>query len=144
MIQAKIINRINFLKIALREDLEYVAKNLVIPYMIRGIDSGMAIMGGALPDNEPATIKRKGHDRQLIVSGKLRCSFFYKTFSKNKVIISISGNRKKIGGYLQNDGIKTKSVIKFYRFFGVSKDARDGAMGYIKNRIKELIGGNKK
>ena len=140
MLKIKVINRIDFSAVEnmnLQKDLEKIAQNIIIPDIERGIDSGVAIVGGQLPHNEPATIKRKGHSRQLIETGKLKSSFFYKTSGKNKVIISISGNRKAIGGYLQ-DGIMTKSGSKQYVFFGISKDAEDGARDYMNKRISEV------
>ncbi len=139
MIQAKIINKINFPEITLQEDLENIAKNIIIPDIEMGIDNAMAINGGSLPENEPETIKRKGHSRQLIDTGTLRSSFFYRTLGKNKVIISIKGDRKEIGSYLQNDGVGKKK--KFYRFFGISRDAYDSSIGYISKKIKELTSG---
>ncbi len=142
MIQAKIINKINFPEINLQSTLEEIANEVIIPDIVRGIDAGMAINGGSLPENEPATIKHKGHSRQLIDTGELRNSFFYKTQGKNKVVISIESGRKNIGGYLQNDGVGKKN--KHYRFFGISKDAYNKAMTYTNNKIKELTkSGNK-
>jgi len=143
MLQAKVINKINFPDIALQKDLEHIAKNIIIPDMIRGIDMSMAIDGGSLPENEPATVKRKGFSKPLIETGKLRRDFFYKTSGKNKVIISIESERKEIGGHLQH-GIKTKRGIKQYRFFGISRDAYTGAIKYMQNRIKELTSGGRK
>ena len=144
MLQAKIINKINFPEISLQSTLEEIAQKIIIPDMQAGIHGRMAINEGSLPKNEKATIKRKGNDRPLIETGKLMGSFFFRPSGKDKVIISIKGDRKEIGGYLQNDGIKTKSKIKFYRFFGISKDAFDKAMAYAKKKIKELTsGGNK-
>lgn len=143
MIQAKIVNRINFPEIILQKDLEHIAKNIIIPDMIAGIDSSAAINGGKLPANEPATVKRKMSNKPLIETGELRSSFFYRLSGKSKVLISIKGGRKEIGGYLQNDGIKTKSGKKHYRFFGISRDAHDGAMDYMRDRIRELTRGGK-
>ena len=142
MLKTEIVNKINFPEIALQEDLERIAKDIIIPDIIAGIDNGMAITGGALPENELSTIKRKGHDRQLIDTGELRSSFFYRTVGKNKVIITIQSGRKKIGGHLQG-GIKTLRGIKQYKFFGISLDAHDGAMQYIRNKIKELTRGGR-
>ena len=144
MIQAKIINKIKFPEITLQDDLEHIAKNIIIPDMVMGIDNSNAITGGALPENEPATIKRKGSSRPLIEKGELRSSFYYRVSGKNKVIIRISTIRDEIGKHLQVDGIRTRHGMKYYRFFGISKDAYDGAMGYIRNKIKELTSGNKK
>src|SRR3990167_4274216 len=142
MIQAKIINKINFPKIALQEDLERIAKDIILPDIIAGIDNSMAISGGSLPANEPKTIRRKMSNKQLVETGTLRSSFFYKPAGKNKVVISISSIRKKIGGPLPR-GIETKKGIKQYRFFGISRDAHDSAMVYMRNRIAELTRGKR-
>jgi len=142
MIQAKIINRINFPELRLQEELEHIAKNIIIPDIIAGIDNGMAINGGALPHNEPQTIKRKGDSRPLIDTGTLRRSFFYRLSGKSKVIIKIENNRAKIGKYLQ-DGIMADGRLKQYRFFGISKDAYEAAIRYTKDKIKEYTSGSK-
>jgi hypothetical protein len=57
-------------------------------------------------------------------------------------MVSIDSGRKDIGGYLQ-DGIKTKRGLKQYIFFGISKDAYDGAIKYMQNKIKELTSGKR-
>ena len=141
MIQAKIINRIDFPKISLQSTLTEIAQRIIIPDIQKGIHARMAINGGSLPENEPETKKRKGSDRPLIDTGKLLGSFFYKLSGNNRVIISIKGDRLEIGGYLQNDGVKTKTALKFYRFFGISEDAHDQAIAYTKKKIKDLTDG---
>ena len=141
MIQAKIINRINFPEISLQSTLTEIAQRIIIPDIWKGIHSSVAINGGSLPANEPETKKRKGSDRPLIDTGKLLGSFFHKLSGNNRVIISIKGDRLEIGGYLQNDGIKTKSALKFYRFFGISANAHDRAIAYAKKKIKNLANG---
>jgi hypothetical protein len=141
MLTAKIVNRINFPKIALQDDLEYIAKNIIIPDIISGIDNSMAINGGRLPANDKQTINRKGSSRPLIDTGELRSSFFSKLSGKSKVIIAIKSGRSVIGQYLQ-EGIQTKKGIKKYQFFGISKDAYQGAMKYMDNRLKELTSGS--
>lgn len=140
MIRVKITNRVNFPEITLQNDLEHIAKNIIITDMVMGIDNSMAIMGGALPTNESKTIKRKGSSKSLIDTGELKSSFRYKTYGKNRVIIYLQSGRSKIGGYLQ-EGIKTNHGLKQYIFFGISKDAHDGAYRYMQDRIKELTSG---
>lgn len=143
MIQAKIINRINFPKIALQDDLEYIAKNIIIPDMIRGIDDSMAITGGPLPPNSPETIarkKKKGRgDKPLIDTGTLRRSFDYKTSGKSKVIVYIDDERMDAARGLQY-GLRTRR----YNFFGISGYAYDTAIAYMKKKIGELIRGSKR
>lgn len=151
-----------------------IAKKIVIPDIAAGIHAKKAIDGGSLPDNEPATIRRKnkatskriftqkgniragvskqiektgltsfGSAKPLIETGKLVSSFIYKLSGKNKVIIRIKSNRNRIGGYLQNDGVKTKSGRKFYRFFGISEKASTRAIAYAIKKIKELKSGHR-
>ena len=142
MIQAKIINKINFPKIALQKDLEDIAEDIIIPDMINRIKQHKAIDGGALPDNEQSTINRKGHSKQLQDTGALLNSFIYGS-EKDKVTITLGLERYEIGSYLQS-GIKTNFGYKAYKFFGISIFAYRKAMTYMNNRIKELTSGSGK
>lgn len=144
MIQAKVVSNIKFPELTTQDMLTEIAEKIIIPDMAAGIHARKAIVGGSLPKNEPETIKRKRNDRPLIETGKLIGSFTHKASGKNKVIIRIKGDRNRIGGYLQNDGIVTKDHgIKFYRFFGISKDAHKRAMAYARNKIKEITRGRR-
>ncbi len=143
MLTAKIINKINFPEINLQSTLEEIADKIIIRDIKSGIATSMAIDGGALPDNEPATSIRKQGKPPLIDTGELKESFSYRTSGKNKVIISIDSGRRKIGGYLQNEGIRTRKGLKFYRFFGISKDAFNRSMRYVKEKVKDLTKGDK-
>jgi len=142
MLKVTVRNNIKFPEIALQEDLEHIAQNIVITDLIKGIDLSAAISGGRLPNNEPETIKRKGSAKPLIETGQLRSSFFYRVKNKSTVVVSIDSGRKEIGGYLQ-DGIMTKHGLKQYLFFGISKDAFDGAMKYMEKKIKDLTSGKR-
>jgi hypothetical protein len=161
-------------EITLQKHLEHIAKKIIIPDIEQGIDTGHAIVGGMLPHNEPATAMRKAGNyvgrlykqtgekrknfvslesrnlvplssgRPLIDTGKLRKSFFWKTLDKTRVLISIEGDRKAIGGYLQ-EGIDTDHGIKQYQFFGISKNAYDRAIKYMAEKLKkELTSGGKR
>jgi hypothetical protein len=139
MLKVEVVNKIKFPEFTLQKTLEDIAKDIIIPDMVRGIDAGMAINGGSLPRNDLATIKRKGHARPLIDTGELRRSFYYKLSGKSKVIISIENIRKAIGGYLQNDGVGKSN--KHYLFFGISVDASSRAMDYARTKVNEQING---
>jgi hypothetical protein len=141
MIQAKIINRINFPKVEMQGELEEIAQSIIVPDIVRGIHAGKAIIGGSLPSNEPATIKRKGGSRPLIDTGELVSSIYHKKQGKYKMVITIRSGRLAIGGYLQNDGVGKKR--KKYLFFGISKDANKRAINFMKDKIKELIRGRR-
>ncbi len=126
-------------QIKLDDILFEVAERIIIPDMQRGIDARAAINGSTLPANDPKTIKRKGHDRPLIDTGTLRASFVARRQGKSKVLITLAGDRKEIGGYLQIDGVHTKSGTKHYEFFGISKDAEDAAVAFMEKKIDEAI-----
>lgn len=143
MIQVKIINKINFPKIALQDDLEYIAKDIIIPDMINRIKQRKAIDGGALPELEQSTIDRKGHNKQLQDTGALLNSFIYNREGKDKVIITVGVERYEIGTYLQS-GIKSGIGYKAYKFFGISIFAYRKAMAYMNTKIKELTSGGSK
>ena len=158
MIKVTVKNNIKFPKILLQDDLEYIASDIIIPDMMNRISQHKAIDGGALPDNEPGTIRRKGHGNQLRESDELRQSFEWDRVDKDKVIISIAPGRSQIGYYLQEEGIKvgsskesatswdnayiTRKIVnisgrKHYRFFGISVFAYRNAMKYMKEKIEE-------
>jgi hypothetical protein len=143
MLKVQVINRIDFPKITLQEDLEEIAENIIIHDIKTGIASRMAINGGSLPANDPKTSKRKGHDKPLIDTGELKESFSFKRVGKSKVVVYIDSGRSKIAGYLQNDGVKTNFGVKHYRFFGISNNAFDRAMQYANNKIREITSGNR-
>jgi len=141
MIKAEIRSNINFPKIALQADLEHIAEKIIIKDMVNRIKQRKAIDGGALPENSAATIKRKGHDRQLQDMGVLINSFGYEKEGRDKVRIFISKglDRDLIGGYLQNSGVgKSK---KRYKFFGISIFAYRKAKEYMEEKIKALTSG---
>jgi hypothetical protein len=143
MIKTEIRNKINFPDIRLQEELEVIADKIIIQDIINGIKARKAVVGGRLPKNEPATILRKGHDNPLEETGTLLNSFKSRAQGKNKVVISIMGDRAKIGKYLQ-DGIDTKKGLKQYIFFGISKDAFRRSMDYVRKKVKEYTSGANK
>ena len=140
MIKTTIKTKLNFPEFAtIQDDLLFLAEREIIPDIIRGIHARRAISGGSLPDNEPATIKHKGVNRPLIDTGKLAGSLIANKSGKSKVIIKINPEREKIAGYLQIDGISTKHGVKHYKFFGISKNAENTCMEYIRKRIKQAL-----
>lgn len=160
-------NTIKFPKLEFQKDLRFIADNIFIPEIQSNIHKGEAIDGGAYPALDQKTIDRKkgaivkrtftksgnirsGVERKisstglsgfsaqtLIETGKLVRSFFSANFGKNSVKITLKDDRKKIGGYLQIDGIgKAK---KHFNFFGINPKMEGQALAYIKNKINENI-----
>jgi hypothetical protein len=150
-----------------QDDLLQIGKTIFVPLLGAGIDAGIGVDGRKLPEPEKSTIKstmgkmkrqiftKKGNirasaiskigssglrgftKRVLVETGKLRRSFFAKKSGKYGVTVSILGDRKEIGGYLQFDGIKTKHGRKFYNFFGITDGMEKDAMDYAKTKISE-------
>jgi hypothetical protein len=172
MFKAKIINKIEFPKITMTEDIETIAREIIIPDIQQGIYNGKAINGGMLPKNEDSTIAKKNHatsKRLFTLKGGLReraskqiektglmgfgsarplietgklVSSIDYRTRKNGVVIYIRGDRAEIGAYLQK-GIKAGGRVKQYRFFGISKNAFNRMNAYWKQRIKELVSNGK-
>jgi hypothetical protein len=126
-------------KISFQAELENIAKNIVIPEIIGGINSGRALDGQDFPALEPETIKQKGHARPLIDTGKLRKSFIYKKRGTDAVVVTLSGDSKEIGGYLQEEGINSKSGKKYFNFFGISTKMEHLARLFMERVILNAI-----
>jgi hypothetical protein len=75
--------------------------------------------------------------KTLIDTGKLISSFVSRLSGKNKVIVTIQGDRKKVGEFLQIKGVGKKR--KKFNFFGISTRMEQDAMNYMKRRINEAI-----
>jgi len=135
MIESKVKANLKVPNINLQKDLEYVASRIIIPYLAKGITDRKDITGGSLPKLNPKTIKRKGHDRPLIETGKLRRAFKYRRKGKNTVIVDLRGDRAEIGKFLQIDGIRGKH----FNFFGVSKKMERLAISYMAAKIKRIL-----
>jgi len=121
-----------------QEDLLEMAERIVIPDIQKGIHSGIAIDEGSLPMNDPKTIKRKGDNRPLIDTGTLLGAFIARNKGKGSVMVTIGPERLDIAGYLQIDGIKTNQGLKFYKFFGISKDAENLMIASARNKIDKV------
>lgn len=140
MIKTEIKAKLNFPKeFITQNDLRVISERILIPAMQQGIHAGAAIDGGMLPQNEPETILRKGDNRPLIETGTLLASFIAKDKGKYGVMVTLGNERKDIGKYLQIDGIKTKTGVKYYKFFGISKAAEVETLKYAAGIIKKAI-----
>jgi len=139
MIDVKIKGSIKFPDITLQKDLEMIAERVVIPNMVKGILKRIGVDGKALPDLEPATVKKKGHDRPLIDTGKLHRAFKYVKKGKYAVLIKLKSNRKDIGSYLQIDGIRAGTGTKHFNFFGISKLTEAAAIHFMKALINKRL-----
>lgn len=124
--------------LALQEELSHIAEKIFIPILASNIQAGRALDEGALPENDPKTIKRKGHGKPLIETGRLHRSFISFKRGANEVVVTLTPDRKEIGGYLQ-EGIRTRFGIKSYNFFGVSTRMEKEAMSYMESQISKRV-----
>lgn len=150
-----------------QDDLMHIANQIFIPLLGAGIDYGIDIEGNKFPEPEQSTSERKSRNlkkriftkkgdirasalkqisstglkgfakKVLVDTGKLRRSFKSKESGKNSVVVTLSGDRLDVGGYLQIDGIKTKNGKKFYKFFGITDGMQSDAMEYAKKKVAE-------
>lgn len=132
---------VNKLKTAyLKKAMQYVVTDI-----IEGIKQNKQVSGeGPFPALEKSTIKRKGHAQPLIHKGLLTQDYTYQKLMQsrlNRGVISIKDRSKggdtprdKVGVYLQIEGIRSKRGKKFFRFFGVSKDA-EAKMGLLYDEL---------
>jgi hypothetical protein len=138
MIKVEIKNKISLPRFEFTKDLEYIAEKIFIPYMQDGITSGKDLYGDNFPPNSKATIKKKGHDRVLVETGQLRSSFKTKTL-KNSVKINLKSNRSDIGYSLQVEGVKSRSGMQYYNFFGINNYMEKIAMNYMNDKVRKQL-----
>ena len=137
----------NFGKVmaAKKKDFYATAMLLIVKDIVTGIKEQHDITGGSFPALEPETIQLKGHDKALINKGLLSDEYTYeqvndwrndngqitiKPISRALTRINTKGYknprdtpRDEVGVKLQIEGVESKSGLKLFMFFGVSKDA---------------------
>ena len=137
MIKAKITGQIKFPPIDVDDDIEFVAKKIVIPLLRDGIDRNEDVNGSRFPPLEPGTAKAKGHSRPLVDTGLLRKSFKWKKVSKNNYLVYLNKLREKIAEYLQIDGVGRNK--KKFKFMAVSKRMELDSIVYMQDKINAAI-----
>jgi hypothetical protein len=141
MIKTEIKGNISFPdKFVTQDDLYEIANKFFVPIMQDGIENRESIAGGPLPKLERETIERKGDDRPLIETGKLKSGMVAGKVGKTTVRITIVADRYDIGKYLQVDGVRSKRGIKKFIFFGINPKMEKLAVTFLKNKIKEVVG----
>lgn len=143
MLSVTVKNKISFPEINFQDDLRYIASRVFIPRLQQYIDAQISVNESPLPPIEPKTIAaklRKGLSPKILTAtGKLRSSLYSFDRGKRTVVISIAGDRKEIGGYLQIEGIKTRLGRKYFNFFGISSRMEKDAMSYMRAKIQKAL-----
>ena len=144
MISVKTNGKISFPQLKFVEELEEIANKICIKILKYNIDQEQSLTEDKYPELAPSKIKSKLRQglstKVLTATGRLRNSFFTRRKDKNSVVITLNADRKQIGNYLQNEGIKSKKFGKrYFNFFGVSTRMEQEAMKFMKNKVKEYV-----
>jgi hypothetical protein len=132
-----------------RKDFYDSAMNVVIEDITRGIVNQVDITGGSFPALEPETIRRKGHSMALIDKGLLYKPSTYSKLNQHRqdraeigvkpVSKSKDTPRNEVGEHLQINGVKSKSGLKKFYFFGISRDAEATILGLHDILVDEAL-----
>jgi len=139
MISATVRSNIRLPKFNFQKELLFVAQRIVIPMLAKNIDSNRDLEGKKFPELEPYTIRKKGHSRPLIDTGKLRSSFQYKRRGNASVKVYINDERNEIAKKLQIKGVDSKRGKKFFNFFGITEGMHADIMDFMRVQIKRAI-----
>jgi hypothetical protein len=142
---------------AKRKDFYAQAMAMVVADIVGGIKAQVDATGHSFPALEPETIERKGHAAALIHRGLLSDEYTYRMVNQwrkdmgeitikplTKTIKTKKGSRRdtprnEVAGYLQIDGIDTKSGRKHFRFFGVSLKAQEEVGALIERIVMQSL-----
>lgn len=138
----KIKSRFKIPKLDLTKQLEHIAERILIPNMAKGIQERKDVAEKTYEPLDPKTIKRKGHDRPLIETGKLHRSFKFRKRGKNRVLVFIDGERREVAGYLQVEGVRRRrGGRRKFNFFGISQKTELKAVKFMEQEIGRAIKG---
>lgn len=139
---------------------------IIVDDIIEGIIRRKAITGGDLPPLEPETIMRKLHDHQLVDKGLLSDEYTYQRLNqwrmdtgkvtikpRTAAVVNKSNYRQtkaskgaerdmprdEVGYKLQVTGVMAKGKRKYFRFFGVSKDAERKILDLAGDLIQQAM-----
>lgn len=137
---ATIKGKIKIPKLDFTETLLEVAKSDITTRITKNIDKGIDLQEKKYDSLDDKTISAKGGDsRPLIDTGRLRIAWQIIRRGKNEVLIRIKAGRRKIGKFLQEDGIKTRRGKRFFNFFGISTRAERAGIKRMENEIKKRV-----
>jgi hypothetical protein len=138
MIKVEIKSNVSFPELKFQKDLKDIADGVIIPYLKNYIIQGTDVGGKPYGPLAKSTLKRK-KGRVLYETGALFKSFYSQNRGDKEVVISLTSDRKNIGGYLQNEGIKAKAYggKRYFEFFGVNNKMIEKAMNFIEEKIRK-------
>ncbi len=137
-IKIKVKGKIKFPSLDLTNELREIAERIVIPEIANGIQKERDISGRTYAKLADSTIRKKGHARPLIETGKLHRSFKYQQVGKNRVKVYIRADRIDVAEALQVKGVRTKSGKRYFEFFGVTAAAEQRAVALVDKKIRRL------
>lgn len=158
-IKATVKMNLSFPELNLQEQLEEIARKVIVPDIEGNMIQGTGIDGVPHKPNTEATKKAKSRkglrtEPPLVASGQLLKSFQISLVGNNAVSIAPRGVRRPYSGnkatlmnnndladMLQNQGVGGSGHT--YNFFGISIKAENEAMKFMFNYIKKAIADGK-
>lgn len=151
--------KVSLPKLDFTKQLLEVAEKVISPDMRLGINRSIGVDNQPFPQLEASTIAQKsgirksarksggltgaglsgarGGSQQLVDTGKLREAFQWVKVKTNHVRIMLTGDREKIGYYLQKEGVGKKK--KKFNFFGISQRAEFQSISKMKQALNEAL-----
>lgn len=137
-----------------------LAMTLVVQDITDGISAGVDATGSGFPSLEPETVQRKGHGRPLIDKGLLSAMDTYRrenAYKEDRGYVSIraayraekstktgkigqrDAPRNEVGYKLQIEGVDSKRGRKYFRFFGITKEAQETILQLVDEIIQNAL-----
>ena len=155
MIKADVKMNLNFPNFNFHPQLSEIAKKIITPDVQGRINQGIDIENKPYRNLDPKTVRQKQkyglRTEPLLATGQIRKSPKTETVNNTSVRIVLSGIRstvrkseksitnEKLGDILQNQGVRTKSGKRYFKFFGISEKAESKAIKFMKKYIKDAI-----
>lgn len=126
-----------------QKTLKQIADRVIIVDIADRMRKQVNLRGKSYPKNKKSTtdlkIKKSLRSEVLFAEGKLFRSPFSSLVGSNSVKISIRDDRQEVADILQNKGVKTLKGKKKYLWFGISKEAEEESVKFMKAKIEKDI-----
>jgi hypothetical protein len=145
---------LSFPKIKTQDELVDIAEKVIIPDIQGRINNSIDLGGkkyrALAQSTRDMKAKREYRPEPLMATGQLRKSFKYNKRGESTVVITPSGVRKSFHGekimsnkelteILQVKGVRAKAGRRFFKFFGISREAERTALDFMEKTIKGLV-----
>jgi hypothetical protein len=143
---------------AKRRNFYETAMKMVVQDIIKGIQERKDIAGARFPPLSPVTIELKGHDQPLVFRGLLSQEYTYEQVNQwrldrgeitiKPLTAAVEKGRRgsprdtprdEVGYKLQIEGVPSRQGHKYFRFFGISREAEEEVTALIDQVVTEAL-----